>query len=74
MITVFVEAYNKTIDALFRLSDWLKNRDKNKLADRRKKLEEMSRKAQIDGDLNELRRVRAEIEELDRVIGDVSNK
>lgn len=66
MITVFVQAYNKTIDAIFRILDWMKDRPKNKLTDKREELEVKAREAQILGDVNELRRIRAQIEEIDK--------
>jgi len=66
MITAFIEAYNKTVDVAFRVLDWVKARPQKRLEDRRKELEELSRIAQIKGDVNELRRIRAQIEEIDR--------
>lgn len=66
MVGVFVEAYNKTIDVAFRILDWIKGRPQKKLASKREELEVASRAAQIKGDLNELQRIRAQIEEIDR--------
>lgn len=66
MVTVFVEAYNKTIDVVFRVLDWVKARPQKKLSNKREELEILSREAQIKGDVNELQRIRAKIEEIDR--------
>lgn len=45
---------------------WASGRSKKKLQNDRRVLESASRQALLDGDLNETRRVRAEIEEIDR--------
>jgi hypothetical protein len=74
MITVFVEAYNKTIDVVFRVLDWMKGRSQRKLNNKREELEILAREAQLKGDVNELRRIRAEIEETDRDSKSLSNK
>jgi len=68
MWLAIVEAYNKTIAVSFRVLDWLKGRPRQKLEDRRMVLEDQSRVAQIKGDIHELRRIRAQIEEIDRDI------
>lgn len=68
MRLAIVEAYNKTIDATFRVLDWMKGRPKKKLEDMRKELEDLSRAAQIKGDVHEMQRIRAQIEEVDRDI------
>lgn len=68
MWLTIIEAYNKTIAVIFRVLDWVKGRPKKKLEDRRMILEDESRVAQIKGDVNELRRIRAQIEEVDRDI------
>ena len=68
MWLAILEAYSKTLDGIFRLSDWLKGRPYARLEDRRIILEDESRAAQIKGDINEMRRVRAKIEEIDRDI------
>jgi hypothetical protein len=67
-------AYNKTIDVVFRILDWSKGRPKAKLEDRRMILEDESRAAQIKGDVHEMVRVRAQIEDIDRKLksGDYS--
>lgn len=74
MIAVFVEAYNKTVDVAFRILDWVKARPQKKLNNRREDLEVLSREAQIKGDIDELRRIRAQIEEIDRDSKSLSNK
>lgn len=61
-----LEAYNRTIDVVFRILDWMKGRPKKKLEDRRKELEVESRQYQLDGNLDQLRRVRGEIQDIDR--------
>ena len=61
-----LEAYNRTIDVVFRILDWVKGRPKKKLEDHRKELEVESRQYQIDGNLTQLRRVRGEIQDIDR--------
>jgi hypothetical protein len=66
MWVAILEAYNKSIDAIFRILDWVKGRPKAKMEESRKVWEEASRVAQLKGDLNEMQRARAEIEEIDR--------
>lgn len=65
MWIAIVEAYSKTIDVIFRILDWMKGRPKAKLEARRDELEIASRAAQIKGDLDEMVRVRAQIEDID---------
>jgi hypothetical protein len=65
MWVAILEAYNKTIDVVFKILDWVKGRPKAKLQDERKELEIASRAAQIKGDLNEMVRIRAKIENID---------
>jgi len=74
MWLAILAAYNKTIDATFRILDWIKLRPKKKLEDRRKELEEASRVAQIKGDVYEMQQIRAQIEEVDRDIKSLSDK
>lgn len=74
MWVVIVEAYNKTIDVVFRILDWTKGRPRGKLEDKRMVLEDESRAAQIKGDVHELRRIRAQIEEVDRDIKSLGDK
>jgi hypothetical protein len=74
MWVVIVEAYNKTIDVVFRILDWTKGRPRGKLEDKRMVLEDESRAAQIKGDINEMRRIRAQIEEVDRDIKSLGGK
>jgi hypothetical protein len=59
-------AYSKTIDVIFRILDWMKGRPKAKLEEQRDELEIASRAAQIKGDIYEMRRIRAQIENIDR--------
>lgn len=66
MWTVILETYNRTIDVVFRILDWVKGRPKKKLEDHRKELEVESRQYQLNGDLSQLRRVRGEIQDIDR--------
>jgi len=61
-----LEAYNRTIDVVFRILDWMKGRPKKKLEDQRKDLEVESRQYQLEGNLDQLRRVRGEIQDIDR--------
>ena len=53
------------IALILKVWGWVSGRAKQKLQNDRAALEERSRQAQIDGDLDELRRIRGEIEELD---------
>lgn len=69
-----IEAYKRTIDAVFRVLDWMKGRPKRKLEDERKELEELNRAAQIKGDLHEMQRTRARIEEIDRLMQSIDPK
>lgn len=48
-----------------RVWDWVNGRPKQKLIDRRMILEEDNRKAQLIGDLDALRKTRAEINDID---------
>jgi hypothetical protein len=66
MWIAIVEAYNKTIDVVFRVLDWMKGRPKARMEESRKVWEEASRAAQIKGDIHEMQRARAEIEQIDR--------
>jgi len=61
-----VEAYNNTLKLVFKVWSWMSDRPKQKLENKRKELEELSRVAQIKGDVHEMRRIRAQIEEVDR--------
>lgn len=61
-----LEAYNNTLKMSFRVMDWFQGRPIARLKDKRALLEIESRAAQIKGDVNALRRVRAQIEEVDR--------
>lgn len=59
------------INLTIRIWDAVKDRPRKKLENERERLEEESRQAQIDGDLDELRRIRGEIEEIDRKLSTV---
>ena len=74
MWIAILEAYNKTIAVVFRVLDWTKGRPKAKLEDRRMVLEDESRVAQIKGDIHEMQRIRAQIEEVDRDIKSLDGK
>lgn len=74
MWIAIIEAYNKTIAATFRILDWMKGRPKAKLQDKRKELEELSRAAQIKGDIHEMQRIRAQIDEVDRDLQSLDGK
>ena len=74
MWAAILEAYNNTLKGTFRLLDWIKGRPRGKLEDRRMVLEDESRVAQIKGDVHELRRIRAQIEEVDRDIKSLDGK
>lgn len=65
MWIAIIEAYNRTIDVVFRVLDWAKGRPKKKLEERRSELEEASRQAQVKGDVHELVAIRAQIEDID---------
>lgn len=53
------------ISLILKVWGWVSGRSKQRIVDSRAMLEAQSRQAQIDGDLDELRRIRGEIEELD---------
>ena len=74
MWIAIVEAYNKTIDVVFRVLDWKKGSPRRELEDRRKELEELSCAAQIKGDINEMQRIRAQIAKVDRDIKSLDDK
>jgi hypothetical protein len=63
-----VEAFNNTMKAAFKISDWVKGRAKRKLEKRREELERQSVIVQQQGDVDALQYIRAEIEEVDRDI------
>jgi hypothetical protein len=54
------------IGLIMRIWDWLNGYPKKKLLDKRLALEVESRQHQLNGDLDGLRRVRAELQEVDR--------
>lgn len=65
-LDLIVDAFNNTLQLAFRVWDFISNRPKKKLKKRRLELEEQSRQAQLNGDLDELRKIRGQIEEIDR--------
>ena len=54
------------IELVLRVWGWVSGRSKQQLLSSRRELEEKSREAQLSGDLNALREIRAQIEEIDR--------
>lgn len=63
-----IDLIRATIEFILRVWGWVSGRSKQKLHNERIALEEQSRQAQLDGDLNALRKIRASIEEVDRRI------
>ena len=63
-----IDLIRVAIEFILKVWGWVSGRSLQKLNSSRRALEEASRQAQIDGDLDELRRIRAEIEEIDRRI------
>lgn len=61
-----VTAWGKSLDFAMRIWDYMNGRPRAKLEQRRILLEEESRTMQLTGDLTGLRRVRAQLEEIDR--------
>jgi hypothetical protein len=59
-------AIRATIELVLRIWGWVSGRSKQRLQNKRIVLEEQNRQAQLDGDLDALRKTRAEIEEVDR--------
>lgn len=74
MWIAIVEAYNRSVDVVFRILDWLNGRPIAILKEKRKVQEDANRAAQIKGDINEMQRTRAEIEEIDRNIKSLGGK
>jgi DNA polymerase/3'-5' exonuclease PolX len=66
MITAILAAWAETVKLALRVWDYLSGRPRERLEQERIRLEDVSRQAQITGDLVGLRRARAQIEEVDR--------
>ena len=56
------------IEFILKVWGWVSGRSLKQLKSKRLELQEKSRQAQLDGDLDVLRKTRAEIEEVDRRI------
>lgn len=63
---IIVKLVTTILNFILRIWGWVSGHSKQKLMDRRLLLEDKSRQAQIDGDIDELRKIRAEINEIDR--------
>lgn len=61
-----IDLIRATIEFILRVWGWVSGRPKQQLHSKRVMLEEQSRQAQLDGDLDVLRKTRTEIEEIDR--------
>lgn len=57
-----------TIEFILKVWGWVSGRSLQQLRNKRIVLEEKNRQAQLNGDLDELRKTRAEIQEVDRRI------
>lgn len=66
MWLAIMTAWSQSIALGFRIWDYVNGRPRAKLEDQRMMLEEESRTMQLTGDLVGLRRVRAQLEEIDR--------
>lgn len=62
----WLEAYNKTMTFIFRVWDTLSDRPRQKLQDTIDRLEVESRVHQLNGDLEQMRRTRGQLEEARR--------
>jgi hypothetical protein len=67
---MFPSLIESVLSILIRVWDLFSGRAKRKLETKRWQLEQDSRQAQIDGDLDDLRRIRAELDEVDRKLRD----
>lgn len=63
-----IDLLRATIEFILKVWGWVSGRSLKQLKSRRLELQEKSRQAQLDGDLDALRKTRAEIEEVDRRI------
>lgn len=66
MITSIFVFLTGLLAFISRIWDWVNGRPKQKLIDKRMWLEEESRKAQLIGDLDGLRKAKAEINDIDK--------
>ena len=66
MITAILAAWAETVKLSLEIWDWVKGHPKRKLEQQRMILEDESLKAQLIGDLDALRKVRAQIEDIDK--------
>lgn len=66
MWLAIMTTWSQSIALAFRVWDYVNGRPRARLNERRLVLEEESRTMQITGDLTGLRRVRAQLEEVDR--------
>lgn len=63
-----IDMIRAAIELILKVWGWVSGRSLQQLKNQRIVLEERSRQAQLDGDLDVLRKTRAEIEEVDRRI------
>lgn len=63
-----IDLIRAAIEFILKVWGWVSGRSLQKLKNKRTELEAKSRQAQLDGDLDVLRKTRAEIEEVDRRI------
>lgn len=63
-----IDLIRAAIEFILKVWGWVSGRSLQKLNNKRIELEAKSRQAQLDGDLDVLRKTRAEIEEVDRRI------
>lgn len=62
----YIEAYNKTLELVFRIWDRINNGPKKRLQKKIDELENENRQHQLNGDLEQLRRTRGQLEEARR--------
>ena len=67
-------AIGNFLEIVLKAWDAIKDHPRAKLASKRVELESQSRQAQIDGDVDALRRIRAEIDEIDLALAVDTNK
>lgn len=66
MIIAILAAWAETVKLALDIWDWVKGHPKQKLEQQRMILEDESEKAQVIGDLDALRKIRAQIENIDK--------
>lgn len=66
MPVAILEAWNKTLQLILRIWDWIDSGPKNRLQAKIDALELENRKCQLDGDLENMRRTRGLLEEARR--------